>query len=85
MQYTKPLGGVIVMSGFYMGNQAFRPCIANEDLPIFICHGETDKTLPWKVARETFECIPRRNRVFIVKILEGESSSVNYDGYLFIR
>jgi len=48
MEYTKPLGGMLIYSGYYM--DFIKPTSENNETPIFIYHGMADPMVSWQEA-----------------------------------
>lgn len=60
LQYPRPLAGIVVMSGwsFHRGEEfASRVHPSNAQVPVLICHGVCDDTVPLRCAMESRELL----------------------------
>ena len=53
LNYAKPLGGIIGLSGFKFKETEFSNT-TNANIPIFLSHGEADQVIPHEVAQKSY-------------------------------
>lgn len=63
LQYEKPLGGVIALSGYLpMADTLFKNATdANRQLPIFLAHGTEDPIVPYALGKATYAALKQAN------------------------
>ena len=79
------MGGALLFSGFYLGSHFIRPCIANEDLPVFVFHGSNDDTIDCEEAKYSYESFPKRGREFTMYVAPGLGHTIGEEGLLLMR
>lgn len=76
LRRTKPLDGILVMSGYLLESEA-HPCPPrNGDCPIAILHGSADSMVPLAAAERTKETLTSAGHEPSMKIYQGMEHSV---------
>lgn len=75
LQYPKPLGGILVFSGF--GFPITKELKENGSVPIFISHGEADPLLPYKRCSLTHANLENKVRTVTKVIVPNLGHSID--------